>query len=169
MRTLQSIDNILNLVIIEEVNHKFHNRYRTFTYCNIDESFSSYDTEIAKKIDNIWVVYGKTKKYGDYISNTTSSHVMNLIRFLQFNQKEFIIWSVLKPETVLNNCLEYTDLNQADECPITLEKIKKGIKTPCNHKFDSKAFKKAISTDYRCPLCRQSVLLPIIQNIIQDI
>ena len=55
---------------------------------------------------------------------------------------------------IMEDFYDMPNMEGVEECPITLQKIKKMYITKCGHKFEKEAIQEHLKNDSRCPLCR---------------
>lgn len=140
------------------------------SYTNVVKSFTgrlqrlgtfvySYNEIIANVHNpNNIIIYGKTAKYDDYFSHTTSRHVNLFINYCDENNIYYTIFCPYKKKHISDFAiLPFTCLDP-QECPITLETYTDGYRTNCGHEFSTKALNKWLKNKYTCPLCRHSLI-----------
>jgi hypothetical protein len=80
------MSNSINSVLEKAFLQNFTNaKNSSNTFSLRDNTFYSYNEPIAKKIDNIVVIYPKTASTGQFFSSTTSKHIGNIKRYCDLN------------------------------------------------------------------------------------
>tara|TARA_R110000787_G_scaffold92854_1_gene195031 strand:+ start:127 stop:603 length:477 start_codon:yes stop_codon:yes gene_type:complete len=121
-------------------------------------SYGQIIADVSHPTNNI--IYGKTAKYNNYYSQTTSTHVNKVISYCMDNEKQYTLFTpnYKQKQNIKNfNILKIT-YDTPKECPITLLNYTEGYKTICNHEFSTKALIKWLDLNYNCPLCRTNLI-----------
>ena len=157
--------------ILDNRNFMDNRDYRNYnkTLMFRQSYFFSYDEEIAYldfNEDGDFVklkIFGKTAKYGQYFSITTSRHIGYLIDYCKQENIDYDICNNNgKAISTTNGNVNWTkDANIGqDNCAICLDIGKKMfVKTNCGHLFHRKCLvawvksQKANSLQSKCPLC----------------
>ncbi len=125
----------------------------SFFYKSQNRSLYSYGEEIAFFTDDIMFILGKTAKYDNFYSYTTSRHFGKIKSYCEENEVNYV---VLCKETKYVKLLDVEFLDDT-ECPICYEKIDKGYSTKCNHFFCKKCLDEWCKNNYNCPYCRNTL------------
>lgn len=103
-----------------------------------------------------------TKKFGKFISNTTSKSIMKFVNYFTENEilyttlKKKIVRKLTLRERLINYGLN-DEKNENEKCSICLEK-QTDCKTKCGHVFHIECLKEWIRNDSKdCPYCRQQI------------
>jgi len=162
----QNIFNIIHFGLINkelDVNISYKNQIETFRYMN--NTFYSYQEPIGfQLIINGSVhmyIYGKTAKYGHFISSTTSKHVGWLIDKCErdeYYKNNFSIINIDK-NVITNKKDKGKKITEEIECPICYDIVKKGLQLHCGHKFCSICIKTWIKKKSNCPYCKTSLYI----------
>jgi hypothetical protein len=173
MTTIKRTQNNQNLVssILDNRNFMDNRDYRNFkkTLMFRQSYFFSYAEEIAyldfnENGDFVKLkIFGKTAKYGNYLSNTTSKHIGYLINYCKAENIDYEICNNngTAISTTNGNVNWTNDVNIGqDNCAICLDRGKKMfVKTNCGHLFHKKCLfswcksQKANNLQAKCPLC----------------
>lgn len=156
--------------IMDNRNDIDNRTYRNFgkTFLFRECFFYSYNEPIAYLVmddNNAFEklkIYGKTAKYGNFFSNTTSKHILLLINYCKENEIDFEIVGI-NGNAIQDSFHFVNDLNSEKEnCSICLDLGKKKFcKTNCGHLFHKNCLniwnksQKANNLEAKCPLCNQ--------------
>ncbi len=161
---LLNIDDIikfgLNTLAIN-VPMTFQNYTKHFRFHN--DQFYSYNEPIAIKCIKdhqlYFMVYGKTAKFNNFYSQTTSQHIGRLVRALDSDEYYNSKWEWIDNEgnTITGNKDKGKPIEEDIECPICYDKFKKGLELRCGHKYCKKCIKTWLKTNNNCPYCKCSV------------
>ena len=158
----EAFKNCSSIHLFENTTKNFYNVHNLNPNSNANNSFYSYNVKIGQILnENYIAIWGKTKKYNWFHSQTTSKHILRLIRkCVELNKNYFIL--DVKNRVIVRNGVKieipkpykrFEDKNKFT-CPITLIDKKIGLITKCNHKFGINALKRWLKDNKTCPLCR---------------
>tara|TARA_R110002153_G_scaffold274315_1_gene448472 strand:- start:14311 stop:14808 length:498 start_codon:yes stop_codon:yes gene_type:complete len=163
---IKSIDKILDLGL-NSINSsvKYRNSINTFKY--VGNIFYSYNEPIGFHYvkDNgelSFNVYGKTAKYGNYFSQTTSKHIGWLIQKVRTSDYKDN-WNLIDMNDNIISISGKKDKGSvyvgSIECPICYDNFEKGIILKCGHKFCKGCIGKWLKDKSTCPYCKGSIYI----------
>jgi hypothetical protein len=161
-----SILNVLQIGLNAKgsVPYVLRNQSNSFSFKN--GQFYSYNEPISyygfTEDDKLHIyVYGKTAKYGNYFSMTTSKHIGWLLQQINKNDLLKDNYSIvdINGNVITDKKHKGTKIKELIECPICYDQFNEGTKLICNHKFCNKCIKKWIKNNNSCPYCKTSLYI----------
>jgi hypothetical protein len=150
-------------VVVNSLNPNYTKVIKSYTgtLSKFDNFIWSYNEVVADVLDtNFVIIYGKTAKFNDYYSHTTSKHTNMIINYCIDNNINYVIYAPHSSKYQKKIDFKYISITylEPQECPITLQQYTNGCKTICGHEFSTNALTKWLEKNYNCPMCRQSLI-----------